>query len=197
MRRVAAYCAREAGLDASQWAGRALATFETGLQARGWRASDQLLALYRQWLLEGGEITATVRLSSETLGIPLRAAGEGADGTLAWIVEYNGAMVPDVFLHKVEPLAPEPPEESLEPVVPRENPATVSWHAEDIETAIAWVGRKVRLTLSNGNSVQGRLASANERELEVAREVAGGEVAYPIPVRAITAFEVWRRGQAQ
>lgn len=195
MRRVAAYCAREAGVETAQWAGRALEAFEIGLKARGWRPSDQLLALYRQWLLEGGEITASVRLSSETLGIPLRTEDESADGSMAWALEYNGAMVPDVFLRKAEPVVIEPPKEALEPVVPRENPAITRWHTEDLEQATTWVGRKVRVSLSNGNIVEGRLASVTELELEVARAVEGGEVAYPITVRAITSFEVWRRGQ--
>ncbi len=39
--------------------------------------------------------------------------------------------------------------------------------------------------------------SVSERELEVARVVAGGEVAYPMLTRAIVNFEVWRRGRAQ
>lgn len=197
MRRVAAYCTREAGADPSQWARAALDAFETGLKARGWRASEQLLALYRQWLLEGGEITASVRPGSEALGIPVRSEGENADGTAAWMLEYNGAMVPDVFLRKAEPVAPELPKEALEPVVPRENPEITSWYTEDLEQAPAWIGRKTRVSLSNGNVVEGRLASVTEGELEVAREVAGGEVAYPIAIRAITAFEVWRRGHTQ
>ncbi|MFT7337594.1 MAG: hypothetical protein ACI92B_000916 [Marinobacter maritimus] len=197
MRRVAAYCAREAGLDPVQWAGRALAGFEAGLKARGWRASDQLLALYRQWLLEGGEITASVQPSSDTLGIPVRSENERANGAVAWALQYNGAMVPDVFLRKAEPVVPEPPKEALEPVVPRESPDITRWYTEDLEQAAMWINRKVRVSLSNGNVVDGRLASVTERQLEVARKVAGGEVAYPIAVRAITAFEVWRRGQAQ
>lgn len=195
MRRVAAYCARETGVETTQWAGRVLEAFETGLKARGWRASEQLLALYRQWLLEGGEITATMQLASEALGIPVRSENDSADGSMAWALEYNGAMVPDVFLRKAEPIVAEPPKEALEPVVPRENPAITRWHTEDLEQATTWVGRKVRVTLSNGNVVEGRLASVTERELEVARTVAGGEVGYPIAMRAITSFEVRRRGQ--
>ncbi|MBQ0831684.1 acetylornithine deacetylase [Marinobacter sp.] len=197
MRRVAAYCARETGVETSRWAGRTLKAFEMALKARGWRASEQLLALYRQWLLEGGEITASMRLGSDTLGIPVRSEDESADGSMAWTLEYNGAMVPDVFLRKVERIASEPPKEALEPVVPRENPEVTRWRIEGLEQAATWVGRKVRVTLSNGNIVEGRLASASERELEVARTVAGGEVAYPIAARAITSFEVWRRGQTQ
>ncbi|KKN46403.1 hypothetical protein LCGC14_0673400 [marine sediment metagenome] len=197
MRRVAAYCAREAGVDPIQWAGRALNAFEARLKALGWLASDQLLALYRQWLLEGGEITASVLAGSEALGIPVRSNDEVADGTVAWSLKYNGAMVPDVFLRKAEPVAPEPPREALEPVVPRENPEITNWYTEDLEQAATWMDRKVRVSLSNGNTVEGRLAAVTERELEVARKVAGGEVAYPIAVRAITAFEVWRRGHAR
>lgn len=197
MRRVAAYCAREAGLETSQWAKRALEAFKAGLQARGWRGSDQLLALYQQWLLEGGEITVSVQLDSETFGIPVHSGEDSADGSVAWALEYNGAMVPDVFLQKAEPVVVAPPKEALEPVVPRENPAFPRWYTEDLEQAATWDGRKVRVTLSNGNVVEGRLASVTGRELEVTRAVAGGEVAYPIAVRAITTFEVWRRGHAQ
>lgn len=197
MRRVAAYCAREAGVETSQWARRALKAFEAGLKARGWRASDQLLALYRQWLLEGGEITASVQLGSAAFGIPVRSEEGSAGGSNAWALEYNGAMVPDIFLQKTEPVVAEPPKEAIEPVVPRENPAITRWYTEGLEQAATWAGRKVRVTLSNGNVVEGRLASATERELEIARTVAGGEVAYPIAARAITAFEVWRRGKAQ
>lgn len=197
MRRVAAYCAREAGAEITEWAGRAVQAFETRLNARGWRASEQLLALYRQWLIEGGEVTATVQLGSDTLGIPVHSEEEGADGSIAWALEYNGAAVPDVFLQKAEPVVAEPPKEALEPVVPRENPAITRWYIEDLEQAATWEGRKVRVTLSNGNVVEGHLANVTERELEVARTVAGGEVAYPIAIRAITMFEIWRRGHAQ
>ncbi|RBW49060.1 acetylornithine deacetylase [Marinobacter sp. F3R11] len=197
MRRVAAYCAREAGVEPVQWAGRALSTFEAGLQSRGWHASEQLQALYRQWLLEGGEIKVTVQPGSDTLGIPVRSGDEPADGTVAWALEYNGAMVPDIFLRKAEPVVAEIPEETPALLVPQENPEVVSWHTEDIEQAAQWIGRKVRVSLTNSNVVDGRLASVTEKKMEIAREVAGGEVAYPIAVRAITEFEVWRRGQTR
>ena len=67
----------------------------------------------------------------------------------------------------------------------------------ELESAEQWIDRQVRVTLSNDNVVEGRLVSVSERELEVARVVAGGEVAYPMLIRAIVNFEVWRRGRAQ
>lgn len=195
MRRVAAYCARETGMETTQWAGQVLEAFEAGLKARGWHASDQLLALYRQWLLEGGEITATGQMGSDTFGIPVRSDDENAESSAAWALEYNGARVPDVFLRKAEPVVATPPKEALEPVVPQEDPAVTQWYTEDPEQAANWMSHRVRVLLSNGNVVEGRLSNVTERELDVARTIAGGEVAYPIAVRAIESFEVWRRGQ--
>ncbi|MDK9556359.1 acetylornithine deacetylase [Marinobacter sp. M216] len=194
MRRVAAYCAREAGLEPPEWAGRVLAAFREGLQARGLVASDQLLALYRQWLLEGGELTATLDPAAETMGIPVYPASGGDDGT-EWQVAYNGARVPDVFLREAPLIAEAPADEGAGAAASEENPDVEGWYAGSIKTAGQWIDRRVRVTLSNNNVVEGRLVSVSDRELEVARVVAGGEVAYPMLVRAITDLEVWRRGR--
>lgn len=192
MRRLSAYCARETGLQVQDWAGNAVAALETGLQARGYQASDQLLALYRQWLTEGGELIVALQPRSDTLGIPVRPDGEPAS---AQAVFYNGAGVPDIYLTGIEAPAPQLPLEALEPVVPREQPGVAQWYAQELDSAQQWIGRQVRVTLSNDNQVEGRLVSVGERELEVSRTVAGGEVAYPILIRAIRQFEVWRRGR--
>ena len=196
MRRIAAYCAREAGIETGEWAGRAVAALVAGLEARGLAASDQLKALYRQWLLEGGELTVNLQPDQSMFGVPVRVDDNGGQGP-SWPVRYNGAGVPDVFLTEAEPVVQETPEVAVEPVVPREDPETESWYPAELESAEQWIDRQVRVTLSNDNVVEGRLVSVSERELEVARVVAGGEVAYPMLTRAIVNFEVWRRGRAQ
>lgn len=196
MRRVAAYCAREAGLEPSAWADQTLAAFQQGLEARGLKASRQLLALYRQWLLEGGEMTVAVQPQAPAFGIPVVPVGEELEGA-GWMVAYNGATVPDVFLREAEPVVAEPDPGAIEPLEQQENPEVQGWYAASVENASQWIGRQVRVTLSNDNVVEGRLVSVSERELEVARVVAGGEVAYPMLARAITGFEVWRRGRKQ
>lgn len=196
MRRVAAYCSREAGLDTMEWARRATGALEQGLNARGLAASEQLLALYRQWLLEGGELNLAIEPSEPWLGIPVREAdseGQEAD----WEVAYNGAGVPDIYL---EILPPEPEtagESEEESPDTNGNPAVQGWYVEPVGTAGQWIGRQVRVTLSNDNVVEGRLVSVSDRELEVARVVAGGEVAYPMLLRAVSGFEVWRRGRSE
>ncbi|GAA0844651.1 hypothetical protein GCM10009113_16550 [Marinobacter szutsaonensis] len=196
MRRIAAYCSREAGLATMEWARRATGALEQGLNARGLAASEQLLALYRQWLLEGGELNLSIEPSEPWLGIPVRDAdAEGQEA--GWKVAYNGAGVPDIYLEALPP-EPEPVDESVETSADtRENPAVAGWYAEPVATASRWIGRPVRVILSNDNVVEGRLVSVSERELEVAREVAGGEVAYPMLLSAVSGFEVWRRGRSE
>ncbi len=196
MRRVAAYCAREAGIETGEWARRALNAMTSGLQAKGLEASDQLKALYRQWLLEGGELTASLQPGQPLFGIPV-VGSESDSGNLNWQIRYNGAGVPDVYLVEAAPVVQETPGVAVEPVVPREDPETEAWYPADLENAEQWIDRQVRVTLSNENVVEGRLVSIGDRDVEVARVVAGGEVAYPMLIRAITNFEVWRRGRAQ
>lgn len=197
MRRVAAYCSREVGVETGDWASQAASDLEAALEARGMTASGQLLALYRQWLTEGGELTVALHPSKPWFGIPVHDAGAEADGA-DWRVEYNGSVVPDVFLQTI---AAEPEQPSSKP--PLQEPeqsgdAKVQrWYADPVEQAANWVGHRVRITLSNGNVVEGRLVGVTDQELEVARVVAGGEVTYPMKLRAVTGFEVWRRGHNQ
>nr|WP_297398254.1 acetylornithine deacetylase [uncultured Marinobacter sp.] len=195
MRRVAAYCSRESGMEPPAWAGRAVAALRDGLAARGLMASEQLLALVRQWLLEGGELTVAVRPGAPAWGIPVwEPEATGGDD---WRVEYNGARVPGVYLKKVLPVVQAAPDAAVEPVVAGAGEMKVAWHPLALEDAGQWLDYRVRVTLSNDNVVTGRLVSVSDRELEVARVVAGGEVAYPMLVRAITGLEVWRRGRQE
>jgi len=115
-----------------------------------------------------------------------------------WRVEYNGSVVPDVFL-KTAAAEPEPPSSKPPLKAPEQggDGPVQRWYADSVEQAASWVGHRVRITLSNGNVVEGRLVGVTDQELEVARVVAGGEVTYPMKLRAVTGFEVWRRGHNQ
>jgi len=96
------------------------------------------------------------------------------------------------------PVAPEPeavPAEAMEPVVDDPDPTEPRWQVANTADAAAMLDQTVRVTLENGNVVEGRLGSVDEKRLEVIRLVDGGEVAYPIAIRLIATFEVWRRGQ--
>jgi hypothetical protein len=86
--------------------------------------------------------------------------------------------------------------EAREPFAVQEKPGKRGWYKEDSENGAGWIARQVRITLSNGNQVEGRLDIVREREMDITRSVGGGEVSYPILIRAISQFEVWRRGRA-
>ena len=194
MRRVAAWCAREAGLSTEQWAGRSVGQLRQGLLARGWLASSQLLALYRQWLLEGGELQATLRLAEPALGLPVYTDETSASNRSGAVVYYNDASVPDVFLlSNNSPLAtPEQPAFSAQPA---QTEFAEGWLGQPVAAAEQWLGQKVRITLRNNNRVAGRLVRVTDDEIEVARLLAGGEVAYPMQRAAVAGFEVWRRNR--
>jgi hypothetical protein len=196
MRRVTAYCARESGKSPQEWVAQAVNSFRDGLNARGLVASEQMQALYRQWLVDGGELALTLDPRAPFYGIPVDAPGSAYSGD-GWNVEYNGASVPDVYLKTVVPATQPLLIDEPEPVAPPENPNVRAWYPDTVENAGNWLEYKVRVTLSNDNTVEGRLVSVSDREVEVARVVAGGEVAYPMLVRAIVRFEVWRRGRAE
>lgn len=197
MRRVAAYCSRESGVDTSEWAGIVVETFSDALKARGFSASGQLLALYRQWLTEGGELTLELDPSAPVWGIPVRASTEAPGASLN--ARYNRSEVPDIYLTRVEPELPVRPQAMLEPVVTGAGGGELvaGWNSADTEDAESWLGQTVRVTLENGNVVEGRLVSIDDSRMEIARLMDGGEVAYPIAIRLIATFEVWRRGQSR
>lgn len=195
MRRIAAYCARESGLELLAWAERSLQGLRDGLAARGLVPSEGLQALYQRWLLEGGEMTADLRPGAPWLGIPVYPADSGPGQ--GWAVSYNGTLVTGVYLQE----APAPRKQASpavqEQTVRQEVAGEEGWYADSVDSAGSWIGYRVRVTLSNDNVVVGRLDRVGERELEVARLVGGGEVAYPMLLRAVAGFEVWRRGREQ
>lgn len=198
MRKVAAYCARETSMDIADWVALVTTGFREALNARGYEPSQQMLALYQRWLTEGGKLEFTMNLEDPTFGIPVQALEANADEAGAFAIKYNDAGVPDVYLTGMEPVALAIPEQALEPVVPEGPDAIMAdWRETAIDDAGRWLERTVRVTLSSGRVVEGRLTRIGEDRLEVARMIDGGEVVYPMSIRAIERFDVWRRGSDQ
>jgi hypothetical protein len=171
-----------------------VAQLRLGLLERGWLASSQLLALYRQWLLEGGELQATLRLAEPALGLPIYTEETNASSRVGAVVYYNDASVPDVFLLSDSSLSATP----QQPAFTAQQPQTASaegWLVQPVAAAEQWLGQKVRITLRNNNRVAGRLVRVTDDEIEVARLVAGGEVAYSMQRVAVAGLEVWRRNR--
>ncbi len=191
MRKVAAYCAQESGVAVSEWTQIVMSAFLHGLQSYGYQPSQQMLALYRQWLTEGGEVVVQLRPVGVVYGVPVLASEDEAPGLP---VNYNGFRVPGVFLQRTEPPLQSTPVQAREPVVPDDESSDgTGWHTVVIDHAQSWAGHRVKVTLTSGRVAVGRLVAVTDKQLEVARKVNGGEVTYPLAVGSVTGFEVWRR----
>lgn len=191
LRTIAAFCSREMGLSADEWNARAGALFQQQLALTGYQASEQLLALYRRWLSEGGELTLVLDPASATYGVPVRSA-DGDDAALT--VQYNGAVVPDVFLQPRVAEVIEPADNAAAAAgAAAQQSAAPGWRTRALADAGQWRGHQVRVTLRNGRMVEGRLDAVSERQLDVARPVDGGEVVYPLARSSVSGFEVWQR----
>lgn len=192
LRTIAAFCSREMGLSVDEWSARAGGLFRQQLALTGYQPSEQLLALYRRWLSDGGELTLTLDPASATYGVPVRT-GDDEGASLA--VQYNGAGVPEVFL---QPLAEEVIETANDAVPPAGAAPQLSsapgWRTRALAEAGQWRGHRVRVTLRNGRQVEGRLDVVSDSQLDVARPVDGGEVVYPLARSSVSGFEVWQRG---
>ncbi|MGP4845152.1 hypothetical protein ACTXGQ_13535 [Marinobacter sp. 1Y8] len=197
MRRVAAFCAREADTDVNVWAGKAAADFERRLAKLGNKPSDQLLALYKVWMRDGGELKATLIAGEPLYGLPRRGVSAPDISSDPQIdnfdVFYNGARVPDLFVRQIEKPNPVMTSAAQSKTTTDAKQAQQSFRISDAAEASRWVGRDVRVTLISGRVVEGRLSGIEDRRLNLTRIVDGGEVAYPLPFTAITLFEVWRR----
>lgn len=192
VRRLSAYCAREAGLDLQRWTTRAEEALVEYMQARGVRPSDSLLGVYRSWLLEGGEVSLSLYPRQPWWGIPLR--NEEKPVAADWELTYNGEAISGLHLELLPAPVVVTTEPEAEPVADTSGmPEDQGWYAQALADAGLWLGYPVRVTLNNGKVVEGRLQSADEQELAVARSVGGGEVVYPILPRAVSRLEIWRR----
>lgn len=197
MRRVAAFCARESGLEVEDWAAQATKSFSDRLVAQGLSPSDQLRALYKVWLRDGGELKATLAAGDPLFGLPQRD-GPGDVGPLDpgvsnFDVFYNGARVQDLFVRYMPRSEPVPAIAGTAPATASETSDGLAYRKAQSDQAGRWLGKDVRVALSSGRVVEGRLSGVTDQRLEVTRIVDGGEVAYPLAKSAITLFEVWRR----
>ncbi|WP_179959325.1 acetylornithine deacetylase [Marinobacter changyiensis] len=198
MRKVAVYCARESQMDVPEWVALITRGFRDALNARGYEPSKQLVALYQRWLSEGGQLEFTLAAASPTLGVPVHTLEEAGSNDASFDMTYNRAGVPDVYLTRMEPERAELPEQAFEPVVPDESESAMAdWRPAPVAEASRWLERTVRVTLASGRIVEGRLTGVSEDRLEVSRMVDGGEVAYPMVIRAVERFDVWRRASDQ
>ncbi|WP_404365323.1 acetylornithine deacetylase [Marinobacter sp.] len=206
MRKVAAWCAREAGIEVEAWADMVTRDFKAALRLRGYEPSQQLSALYRRWMTEGGRLELQVQPTAPALGMPIYSAvpppsdQQGgaetgtADSPRGLAVRYNDAGVPGVYLTLAQVQSPSVASQGREPGMADEALADApAWRPASPDQAPRWLEKPVKILLESGRVVEGRLNAVGQWRMDIARNVEGGEVSYPIRLDAIEKFEVWRR----
>ncbi len=198
MRRVSAYCSEATGLTPGQWALQAARAWQAGLEAQGLVPSSQTVALYKQWLQQGGELTVDLQPSG-SFRFARFTSGPIPDAIkLAGLkVLYNGDEVPGLAMTRQggsvpAPASATPPTSAPKAAGAEQSPPSPSFHNLDVARAPRWLGRQVRVLYDGGKTLQGRLDAADSTSLTVTRMVEGGQVSYPITLSEIHQLQVWR-----
>lgn len=192
MRRLSSFCAAAEDEPVGEWVSRASSHWNQAMTGQGLAPTEATTELYRQWLLEGGELAFTWALAGE--GWP----GNGVSAaqwreTTGLQVVHNGRELDDIGFSLSEPSDP-PEETERAPLVQMDEPAPEpAFRESDTERAGAWIDRRVRLRLSSGRKVEGQLVALEEEQLHIRRTLEGGSVVAPFPVTDVERFEVWRR----
>jgi len=197
MRRVSAYCSEATGLTPGQWALQAARAWQAALEAQGLMPSSQTVALYKQWLQKGGELTVDLQPSGSFRFARL-ASGPIPDAIkLAGLkILYNGDEVPGLEMTRQGGIAPAAasPTPAAAPKAAGASQASrgPAFRSLDATQAPRWVGRQVRVLYDGGKTLQGRLDAADSSSLTVTRMVEGGQVSYPVKLSEVHRLQVWR-----
>jgi hypothetical protein len=195
MRMLSAYCARESGMSLDAWVKAVTDAFGKALAGQGYKPSPQLTALLARWFADGGSLQFSLQPKAPLFGLPVRDDDSVSEDAAEFDIRYNDARVPDVWLTTFEN-EPPPVEASVTGVAEGatgDRPDTLGWRSSQVAESPRWLDRQVRVTLSNGKTVTGRLATVRDGRMTIARSMEGGEVAYPVLLDAVREFEVWRR----
>lgn len=193
MRRLGAFCSKDRYASPEAWAEAETERLLTDLARWGISPGPQLRALHTQWLHSGGalmlELPATGSQSLESL-----AALSDYLQQDSLVALYNDRRVGDISLS----LDAKDFAARMQPPAPAPTPAPVTedstaWRDTPPGSLDQWLDRQVRVTLASGRSLEGRLSAINERQLQVARIVDGGEFATSARREDVVTLEVWRR----
>lgn len=198
MRRVSAFCSEATGLTPGQWALQAARAWQAALLAKGWVPSSLVVALYRQWLQQGGEL----RLDAQPSGAFHWAQIDGGDLGQAikqagLHVSYNGDEVPGLDMSRLPQPAPnakEPARKTAGGASDGQEPVNQApgFKPLALKEASRWLGRTVKVLYDGGKTMQGRLDAADARSLTVTRILPEGQVSYSIDRADVHQLEVWR-----
>lgn len=198
MRRFSSFCAAAQDKTVDDWAETSAQNWQQRMSERGYVPTEATRTFYRRWLSEGGEVEVSWHprngfLPSSEQALSASEWRERAGLSLA----YNGEPLEDIGFALESGEQPSEETRQVEPqdmlVTDPELSMSTGYRDSEIDRAAAWIDRRVRLTLSTGREIEGRLVARDEGSLHVMRRMEGGELVAPFALTDIERFEVWRR----
>ncbi|XOZ32898.1 hypothetical protein ACMDCT_11830 [Halomonadaceae bacterium KBTZ08] len=192
MRRLSSFCAAAEDEPVAEWVRRASRNWADGMAEQGLAPTGATTSLYRDWLAEGGELALEWALKGEAWPGTGTSAPQWQQKSGLRVI-HNDHELEGIGFSVREPREPSAePERS--PLVSGDEPKPEpAFRESDTERASAWIDRRVRLELSSGRRIEGRLVAREGDQLHIRRRLEGGTVVAPFQVTAIERFEVWRR----
>lgn len=192
MRRLSSLCAAAEDEPVAEWVRRASRNWAAGMAEQGLVPTDATTTLYRDWLAEGGELAFEWALEGEKWPDSGTSAPQWQQDIGLQVI-HNGHELGDIGFSVREPRKPSAePERS--PLVTNDEPKPQpAFRESDTERARAWIDRRVRLELTSGRRIEGRLVAREGDHLHIRRRLEGGSVVAPFQAAEIERFEVWRR----
>lgn len=193
MQRLATYCAAREDKTQADWVQLSSQRWEQNMTEAGTVPTDSLQRFYRDWLGQGGELALEWKPDQDKLAsLTEQASAQHWLQAHRLSVRHNDSVVPEPGVALVPPPEPEPqaPPEVRDPELER----VARYHDSELERAAAWIDRRVRLSLTSGRVLEGRLLSSDASNMLIHKALEGGEMMIPVPLESITGFAVWRRG---
>ncbi|TVP54627.1 MAG: hypothetical protein EA349_11220 [Halomonadaceae bacterium] len=193
MGRLATYCAAREDKTREDWVELSSERWVALMTEAGTVPTESLQRFYRHWLSQGGELALEWQPDPEQRA----ALGERASAQ-AWLqaqglsLRHNNERVPEPGVALEPGRTPEPV--IAEPVRDPELERIARYYDSELERAAAWIDRRVRLTLTSGRVLEGRLLSRDDTHMLLHKALEGGEMMLPVPLESIKGFAVWRRG---
>lgn len=197
MRRLSAYCSRQADRTEQRWSQAAAQDWKAALAQHGIVPSQDLLRLYENWMENGGELTLSLQSQDDDTSYTslLQGTPDQAIQALGVRLAYNGTPVSSLSVtldrdKLAQSLAPPAPAPAVA-AKPQALPPEPAYRDTPVAQAVGWVGRMVKVTAA-GKTLEGRLDRVDDNTLQVAQNVQGGVVEYPVAMDQVTTLQVWR-----
>ena len=198
-------CATKSRMTESQVVDSAVTELGQALESLGIRPGRGWLEASRQWMQGNADVRIVLDpLPDFEYNMVSFMSADSVLDALGLKLEVNGSPVQDLGLvvdNATLKQALAPPAEPDAPKAARTPPKPVgqkpengpAWVEVDTTDVTAWLDLPARVTLHSGKVLEGRLIRADEWQIELTQQVAGGEVGYPVKKVQIAKLEIYTR----